>query len=333
MKETAYNQINPLIRLKETELLTIPQYEQLLQATTIDGVKDILKNTVYGPHLRNDFEENFEYIYSKEQGELYEWLYEMAPESEVVSIYTSRFTFHNLKVLTKAEVTGNNFDHLFISDGRYSLETMKSAIHTKMSTELTEPIMQAICEVMDYLEESSLLQAIDIIYDRTYLTYQRQLADKLGYQDILEEVTSFIDLTNISIMARGIVQGQTENFLSTVLSSSGSIPKNTFLNFTEQSLVSFTEFLLTTKYSYTLMPIISQDSKEINLVAFEKIKDDYLTGMYDKARVVAFGPLPLLAFLNAKEVEWKNLRLILIGKRSGFSVEQVRERMRLTDGA
>ena len=333
MKETAYNQINPLVRLKETELLSNAQYEQLLNAKSINELKEILKNTVYGPYMTSDFTETFEYIYSKEKGKLYEWLYEMAPEPEVITIYTSRATFHNLKVLTKAELTGKNLDHLFIEDGRYSIETLKSAIRTRVSTELPQPLMNAILEVLDYFQESTTLQAIDIIYDRNFLTFQKYLAEALNDQNILAEVTAFIDLTNISTMARGIIQGQHENFLSTVLSSSGSISKVRFLDYTEQTLASFTDFVLTTVYGSLVLPIVSAKTKEMDLVAFEKVKDDYLTSLYDKAKTMAFGPLPLLAFLNAKEVEWKNLRLLLVSKRSNFPIEIVRERMRMTNGA
>lgn len=332
MKETAYNQINPLIRLKETELLSSTQYEQLLHAKDMNELKDILKNTVYGSYMTDDFAERFEYIYSKEKGKLYEWLYEMAPEPEVITIYTSRATFHNLKVLTKAELTKQELDYLFIEDGCYSIETIKSAIRTRVSTELPQALMSAILEVLDYFQESNTLQAIDIIYDRNFLTFQRQLAETIGDKDILAEVLAFIDLTNISIMARGIVQGQSENFLSTVLSSSGSISKKTYLDYTEQTLADYTEFVLNTKYGDLFTPIVSTETKTIDLVAFEKVKDDYLTSLYEKAKIMAFGPLPLLAFLNAKEIEWKNLRLILVSKRSHFPIDVVRERMRVTDG-
>lgn len=328
MKDTVYNQINPLIRLKETELLSPAQYEQLLNAADVNELREILRNTVYGEYLREDFEDNFEYIYSKEQGKLYAWLYDMAPEPEIISIYTSRFTFHNLKVLTKAEISGQNLDHLFVEDGRYSLTTMKSAIRTRMSSELPEFLMDAIREVLDYLDGSTVLQAIDIIYDRTFLTFQRQLAEQLGYKDVIDEITSFIDLTNISIMARGIVQQQNETFLSTVLSSSGSIAKAEYLRYAGETLETFTSFVLLTKYGDILLGLIDPEKKELDLVAFEKVKDDYLTNIFSKANIMAFGPLPLLSYLNAKEIEWKNLRLLVVGKKNNFPVEQLKERMR-----
>ncbi|MCB5955240.1 V-type ATPase subunit [Enterococcus sp. CWB-B31] len=333
MKETAYNQINPLIRLKEMELLTASQYEQLLKAADMEELRDILRNTVYGEYLKTDFEENFEYIYSKEQGKLFEWLYQMAPEPEIIAIYTSRFTFHNLKVLTKAEVTNQHLDHLFIEDGRYSLSTMKSAVHTKMSSELPEELLSTIREVFDYLQESTLLQAIDVIYDRLFLTFQKQLADKLGYPDIIAEVTAFIDLTNIAVMARGIIQRQTRTFLSTILSSSGSIAKQDHLPYAKESLEAYTSFILSTKYGDMLSSIVNPETHVLDLTAFEKKKDDYLTNLFVKGRVTAFGPLPLLAYLNAKEVEWKNLRLLVVGKKNHFPTERLKERMRIVHGS
>jgi V/A-type H+-transporting ATPase subunit C len=53
-----------------------------------------------------------------------------------------------------------------------------------------------------------------------------------------------------------------------------------------------------------------------------------LTGFYEIAQTQAFGPLPVLALLNAKAIEIKNLRLIITGKRIGLTEEQIRERMR-----
>ena len=69
-----------------------------------------------------------------------------------------------------------------------------------------------IRDVFAYLEEGGLPQAIDILYDRAFLQQQRKLADELGYEELTKEVIAFIDLTNLSTMARGIVQHQNSNF-------------------------------------------------------------------------------------------------------------------------
>jgi V/A-type H+-transporting ATPase subunit C len=329
--KTSYHELNPLIRGRELELLSTEDFERMIQAESAAAVGEILKTTIYSPYIYDGFEQDFEKNLQKNQAELFSWLKEAAPEPEIVWIYTMRYTFHNLKVLTKAELTGKNLDHLFIYDGFYSLETVKEAIHTQTSAELPQSVMDSIEEAREYAEESTILQGIDVIYDRHFLKEQRRLGEKLGYPELLDEIIAFIDLTNLTTTARGILQNRTRGFMTAVLSSSGSISKETLLAFVEGDLESFTSFLLTTDYGELLAPAIKEG--RIDLVSAERIKDDHLSSLYQAAQTQAFGPLPLLAFLNAKEIESKNLRLLVVGKRSFFEEEKIRERMRQIYGA
>ena len=321
-----YHELNPLIRGRELELISKETFDRMLQVDSIEGVGEILKTTIYSPYIHEGFEYDFEDNLAKERSELFKWLKESSPEPEIVWIYTMRYTFHNLKVLTKSEMTGKDLDHLFIDDGFYTLEEVKDAIHTQASSVLPSNLMTCIKEVREYFDASSVLQGIDVIYDRCFLTEQRRLGEKLGYQELLEEIIAFIDLTNITTMARGILQQQSLGFMTTVISSSGEIAKESFLSFVHSDLESYIQFLQSTNYSELLKPVIQDGT--IDLVRLEQLKDDYLSSYYQIAQTQAFGPLLLLAFMNAKEVECKNLRLLIIGKRNHFSIEQLKERMR-----
>ncbi|MFV0561051.1 MAG: V-type ATPase subunit [Enterococcus sp.] len=324
--KTSYHELNPLIRAKETELLSSDDIDRLVKADSIIEVGKLLEPTIYAPYIFDGFEYEFEENLAKEHGQLFDWLKEIAPEPEVVWIYTMRLTFHNLKVLTKAELTNQNLDHLYQYDGFYSLDELKEAIRTTVSDRLPEGVMASIREVKEYLEESAILQGIDVIYDRHFLKEQRYLGEKLGYPELLEEIITLIDLTNLIITARGITQNRSIGFMTGVLSSSGGISKETFLNFVEKDLATFVEFLESSSYSDFLAPALENGT--IDLVRLEQMKDDYLTSLFQTAQIQAFGPLPLLAFLNAKEIEGKNLRLIIVGKRSGFPQEEIRKRVR-----
>lgn len=178
-----YHELNPLIRGRELELLSNETFERMIQTNSVEALGEILKSTIYSPYIYDGYEYDFEQNLLKEQSRLFRWLKESAPEPEIVWIYTMRYTFHNLKALTKAEMTNQNLDHLYIDDGFYSLETLKDAIHTQVSNELPESIMDSIREVRDYFEESTILQGIDVIYDRQFMTEQRRLADKLDIKN------------------------------------------------------------------------------------------------------------------------------------------------------
>lgn len=326
MKRASYHELNPLIRGKELELLGKDVFDRLLQTTSIEEIGEILKSTHYASLVYPGFEHDFDNNLEKDQEELFSWLVSVVPEKEVVWVYTMRFTFHNLKALTKAEITEQDLDYLYVPDGFYSLKTLKEAIRSETSSQLPDSVMNSIMEVKRYCEESNVLQGIDVIYDRQFLTEQRTLGEKLGYPDLLDEIISFIDLTNFITLGRGLRQKRTIAFMTTVLSSSGSIPKEALLEFVEKPLSEFIQFMQQSVYGDQLAPALSAD--EIDFVKLERIKDDLLTGKFQAAQTQAFGPLPLLAFLNAKEVERKNLQLIITGRRSGIETEVIQERMR-----
>lgn len=330
-KDSLYNQVNPLVRVKEGELLTKAQWEQIENASSLDALRAILSSTFYADLVKEkDYADYFMDGLEDKRSDFFSWAYEVAPEKELVDIYTLRYTFHNLKALTKGQLTGRNLDYLYVPDGRIEMSVMKSAIASQKSSLLPDYLMEGILEVLDYFEKGNILQGIDIIYDRLYLTRIKLLAVKLGYPELLENVEGFIDLSNIGIMNRGILQKQTKTFLSTVLSSSGSIEKNAFLNYAGTSQKEFTEFVLNTKYHYLLAPLVKEN--HLDIPQFAVLKDNYLTDFYSRSKTVAFGPLPLLALINAKEVEEKNLRLFVAGLNNGFSKELLKGRMRKISG-
>ena len=62
---------------------------------------------------------------------------------------------------------------------------------------------------------------------------------------------------------------------------------------------------------------------------FEQAIDNATETYLKQARFLVFGPLPVLAFISAKEIEVKNIRLVLTGKINNIESDIVRDRMRL----
>ncbi|MCD5003229.1 V-type ATPase subunit [Enterococcus saccharolyticus] len=321
-----YHTVNPIIRIKENELLSNETFHQLIEAESFEKIAEILRPTIYDKYLEQDFQFDFEKKLNQELFATYEEMIALVPEPEIVWIYTMRYTFHNLKVLTKAERMQENYDYLFMPDGFYSIEELKRAIQTGSSSRLPAEVLKSIREVNDYFKESTILQGIDVIYDRRFLKEQRRIGEKLGYQELLEEICHFIDLTNIITASRCLLQQRSQGFMSTVLSSAGSIPREAFLEFVNKPFEEFKTFLRWSDYGNLLAPALEADT--IDFLKMDLIKDQHLSEFYERSQTTAFGPLPALTFMNQKDMEATNLRLIIVGKRSGFTKEQIRERMR-----
>lgn len=330
MKTYSYHELNPLIRLKELELLAPEIFDRLLTATDLNEVQQILSGTFYGDFLEEDFAETFETNLQKSFNQLIAELIELAPEPEVIWIYTMRFTYHNLKAMMKAELLEQNFDELFLYDGFYSIEQIKSLVKTGQSNSLPTEISATVKAVKEHFSESNSLQGTDIIFDRDFLRNQKIVGEKLGYTALLSEITAFIDFTNMIILGRGIRQKRSKAFLSTVLSSQGSIPKEDLLAVLEQPQT-FADFVLNSHYGNEVSSAVVDG--QVDLAKLEKAKDDYLASLFEAYQVEAFGPLPMLALLHAKETEIKNLRLLVVGKKIGLEQSAIKERMRVTHDA
>lgn len=326
MANELYHQLNPLIRLKEKELLSQEIFQQLIEAENFQKIAEILQPTIYGQYIANGFELTFENALTKELTQTVAELKEITPEPAIIWIYTLRYTFHNLKVLTKGYVAEQNFEHLFIYDGFYSLENLKNAIQTGHSSVLPPEIMEAIQTVKAYFEESSILQGIDIIYDRSYLKTLREVSKRYAVPELEQSILSFIDLTNMITAARCILQQRSRGFMEAVLSGHGSIDKEAFLDYSGRSLAEFISFMRTSDYSEVINDALTEET--IDFATLDLLKDDLQTQLFSTGQTQAFGPLPLLAFLTAKDIEVQNLRLIVVGKRSNFTKQQIKERMR-----
>ncbi|WP_192986805.1 V-type ATP synthase subunit C [Carnobacterium mobile] len=334
MKQTAFAGTNARIRVFESNLLKDDQFERMLQSPNFDEALTVLKDTPY----RNDVEQlretkDYDALLVKELQRMYAELFSISPEPALVELFSLRYSYHNLKVLLKEKVTGNNFSEMLIPIGKEPLSTLRQAVETGKSEDLEQEYLISIQEVLTDYEEYKNPQSIDIILDRRYFTHLKQLAKKINDPQVMDLITLYIDLNNLSTLARAIKQKRTRNFLTTILSSSGSIPKEELVSLGSESLEDAGRKLAEGKYRAIIMASIHSDNQELSPVKIDLATDDAFMEKMKAAKLEVFGPMPLLAYIYAKENEVKNLRLILVGKENNLPIEEVRERMRINYGS
>ena len=64
------------------------------------------------------------------------------------------------------------------------------------------------------------------------------------------------------------------------------------------------------------------------LTEFERLCDDAAAEYLSGAQMVPFGEAPLLGYLAARETEYTNLRILLLGRLAGLPPELIRSRLR-----
>ena len=68
---------------------------------------------------------------------------------------------------------------------------------------------------------------------------------------------------------------------------------------------------------------------KIQASQMEQLQDLYLTHLVNSASLDALSGGQILRYLNGREMEAVNLRLILLGRANGIAKEAIEERMRL----
>ncbi|MEG0442473.1 MAG: V-type ATP synthase subunit C [Carnobacterium sp.] len=334
MKPTAFAGTNARIRVYESNLLRNDQFERMLQAPDFEEALNVLKDTPY----RNDIEQlketkDYDLMLVNELQRMYAELFSISPEPNLVELFSLRYSYHNLKVLLKEYFTKNDFTTMLIPIGKNSISTLRQAVETSRSDDLDQEYLTSILEVKTDYEEYYNIQSIDIILDRRYFTHLKQLAIKIEDPKVLELIVLYIDLNNLSTLTRAISQKRSRNFLTTILSDAGSMPIEELISLGSESLEEAGKKLAEGKYREIVTASIRSDNQELSPVKIDLATDDAFMEKMKDAKLEVFGPMPLLAYIYAKENEVKNLRLVLVGKENKLPLEEVTERMRINYGS
>lgn len=333
MRDTDYKGINTLIRTYELRLLKTEDFERLIKAESLKQALEYLKNTDYEFSMEKVMQnKNFNKFLMDHLARVYTELYEIAPQPELLDLFTLRYSYHNLKVLLKERFLEQNHSDLLIPIG-ITIDSLRNLIETKESS-VAHPIMvEAVQAVMQEYEESNRIEAVTVYMDTYFMRHLRAISDTVNSDTIATITDLIIDLYNLSSVVRSQKQDKPRSHLYTMLSSSGSIAKQDIIDESINGSAAIIRKLYSGKsYSNQLERVIT-DKDTVDTLQLDKLMDTLIHDVVSSGLYEAFGPMPLMGYLYAKETEVTNLRLILVGKDNDISEDILRERVRQIYGS
>lgn len=333
MKGNEYGPLNVTIRAQENKLLKQGHFDRMIAADNFDDAVNILRETVY----RNDVDDikvsrDYDNMLMHELERVYEDMFVSTPNKKLIELAALRYSYHNLKVLFKEKYLESDLSDLYINIGRYDISELREAVRTNQSDVLPNEYLRSIHEVNLQLDETHLPHAIDIILDRHYFEHLHSLALEIGEKDIIDLTNQKADFYNISTAIRATNQGRTRNFLNSILTNVGTQDKDRLVSSAGLGKPELERFLKSGSYKRLLESATEPDSNELSAIKVDYITDNAYMKKIQEAKLLPFGPLPTIAYLQAKETEVTNLRLVLAGKENGIESDVIRERMRLNYG-
>ena len=331
MNDNTFAQVNTEISIHESSFLSPAQYEQLLRASTSESRSAALEGTAYNPNHEQLTDLNtIERFLMKHLFAEYTWAFEVSPTSALVEFFTLKYTYHNLKVLLKHKATGLNLKHLLIPVGSYSLDMLEQLI-TTFSAEycpklMVDEIEATWAEYQDYQD----VRVLEIGMDLAYFAHLKRLESEFEDERLKQLVRLTIDFYNATTVQRAIRHQKPHSFMTQLLSDEGSLTSAEWIELAEKGdLAGWFSKVNPLEFDAELRTYEEKmRSGKLTNLELEYLADLVQFKLLEQGRFETSGPLPLARYLLGKELEVKNLRLILTGLTNQLPVEIIKERMR-----
>lgn len=312
------------IRHAEKKLLTKQQLQRLADAKNLEDAIKLLNETSYSSELSKlDRPENYEQVLSEVLNKTYKEAMEISPEKSLVEILSCKYDYHNLKVLVKENILKEKFDSMYCMLDGNEIEAFR-----ELALKIDEGLSKDFKECLDFFETTKDPQDIDIFIDKKYFEKVLSLAEDFKLEMITEYFKAMIDFINLRTFIRCRKQNQVKETLEKVLIKGGDIETDKILDMFYEDIEILPIKLKAYKIGRVLSKIVEEYKNTNSLNSFEKSMDDYLVEIVRKAKSIHYGAEVIFSFLFAKELEIKNLRLILVGKVNGLSADFIKERLR-----
>lgn len=327
MDRNEFVQPSVTTRIFEKSLLTKSDFERLIETADIEDAIRALQETTYKEEISKlSAAQNYEEALDNMLLDFYKKMYEMTREDLVVDLLALKYYYHNLKVVLKEYILGEDLEYLYYKLENFPRDEIKKSIDTGASVEYSDVVREA----MEEYEKWKNPQDIDIFIDKKYFEHLKKIAKESKVELFDKYVRNLIDFTNIATVLRCKRQDRTIDFLKKVLVEGGSIEvgelENIFgLEVDENSSV----FRRTEFYKY-LKKGIEEYKQTGTMSEFERQKDNYFMELVKDVKKVTYGPEVLFAYLYARETEIKNIRIILISKLNLTDANSIHERLRET---
>lgn len=329
IKDTDYLVISARIKAMETGLLTADRMEQLLAAHSDEEVSRMLQECGY-PAFSADSQPEMDAALSAVREEALTDLGGSAPDPRYLDVFKLKYDYHNAKAILKAQALDADPDSMLMDMGRVPAEELKRALREGDGGELPALLAQALAEAKEVLETTRDPQLSDMVLDRWCYRDEMAVAEATGSAFLRGYVQSRIDAANLRALVRTLRMGKNAGFLKGVLFEGGTVSEEAVLAVAAANGGGLAEL-----YGSTQLHAAAEAGAEAlsggPLTEFEKLCDDAVGAYLAGAQMVPFGEAPLVGYLAARETEYTNLRILLMGRKAGLAPEVIRSRLRQND--
>lgn len=331
MDSTLFSQINTTIAVKENSLLTEEFFQKLLQAEDREVLALLLQSTPY-PLSAEDLEDldAIEQVLIKTLAAEYQWAFEETPDKTIVSMFSLRYVYHNIKVLFKAKASKQDFSQLLLPIGEQPLEALSHLVSTLHSEFFPNFMVEELRDIWSEYEDYRDIRVLEVGTDLAYFKHLKKMAEQFDSSVFSQAVQLMIEFYNVITVKRALDQKKPQSFMLQLLSEDGDLAPKDYITLVEnQELTVWFNQVNPDGFKVDLKDYEEKmRQSSITAVDLEYLYDVLQFNLLEQTRFEIQGPLVLARYLLGRELEVKNLRLLLSAICNDLPLEAVKERMR-----
>ena len=320
-----YLYLSAMLRAREAKMLTREKAERMIDTASFDEAAKMLADCGYEDYSGMNAKQ-VDNALAERRAEIFAELARMSPNPETVEVFRMKYDYHNAKTLIKAEAAALEREDLLSSSGRVPVQTLIKSFTEEKFTGVPPVLADAIVQAKSVLARTANPQLADFALDKAYFTELQNAARKLDSSFLAGYARILIDSANLRSAVRTMRMGKDLDFLKLALVPGGGIDAGRIAASSssgETLAALFTNTLLAEAAA-----LGAEAAKGGRMTDFELACDNAVTAYLTRARLVAFGEAPVIAYLAAVEGEITAVRMILTGFLAGIAPDTIRERLR-----
>ena len=320
-----YLYLSAMLRAREAKMLTREKAERMIDTASFDEAAKMLADCGYEDYSGMNAKQ-VDNALAERRAEIFAELARMSPNPETVEVFRMKYDYHNAKTLIKAEAAALEREDLLSSSGRVPVQTLIKSFTEEKFTGVPPVLADAIVQAKSVLARTANPQLADFALDKAYFTELLKAARELDSDFLTGYARILIDSANLRSAVRTMRMGKDLDFLKLALVPGGGIDAGRIAASSssgETLAALFTNTLLASAAA-----LGAEAVKGGRMTDFELACDNAVTAYLTRARLVAFGEAPVIAYLAAVEGEITAVRMILTGFLAGIAPDTIRERLR-----
>jgi len=335
---------NARIRSMEARLLSKDKLDELIEAGGINELIGFLDDTEYGPYISEVMNElhdpiAIEKALNMHLADVYQTLSTISPDEakKTLNLLAKKFDIKNIKTLLRAKYVGLNEEETFkllIPLGTIPVNKLRELSETKSVDEVVSGLegteyAPVLSEALAKFEQTNNLLPLELALDKYLLEKLWKTVGIEGKEkDLFKEfIGRMVDIESIKVILRGKADKLPSDVLSEYLVNVGYelAPWKLKELADADSIEAVVSSLEGTAYAQILADAMEEYEKTKSVYAFEKALDKYLVELGKKLSLrKPFGVGPIIGLITAKELEIRNLKIIIKGKIENLSSNQIR---------